>query len=446
MNFISVSLKKGIVFFKSNPQIIYTAILLLIIPAAFLFSNQQFLNVAKFAQERLEKERIGIFQDVLATFATGRLDEQEFLQKKIEGLKKQNETFVEIKVIKLENNLPKVIASLIKEEIGSIDEKNQQYFAAASLNPSGSFVFENFIGNERNWKAARAILEEDGSLSGFLVTTISMTKLDQIIAKNIQQTYYFLIVILIVILFLLIRQARLIDYSTLYKQLQGVDKMKDDFISIAAHELRTPLTAIKGYADLVSEISGLSESDKQRVERIKISADRLTFLVNDILDVSRLSQGRMVFNFQISNISGIIEKTIEILKIEADKKGLSLEYKKSVLPHISIDPIRFEQAMVNLIGNAIKYTSKGKIEIFTSQENKKLYIRVADTGFGISAEDQKHLFEKFFRIQNQETREIIGTGLGLWITKELIEKMGGTIMIESIKGVGAHFIISFLLK
>ncbi|KKU39481.1 MAG: Two-component sensor histidine kinase [Candidatus Azambacteria bacterium GW2011_GWE2_46_45] len=432
MNLLFASFKKGIDFFKGNPQVIYTALLILVIPMAFILSNQQFLNVAKTAQGRLEKERIGMMQDVFVAFASARLSDREFLQQKIEELKKQNEILAEIKLVRLEDNVPKIAASLRKEEIGTTDEADQQYLAMASLNPSSSFIIEIFPEGVRKWKAVRAILDENKTLSGFLVTEISMAESDRIIAENLTRAYYFLLIILVAILLLLIRQARLIDYSKLYNRLQEVDKMKDDFISMAAHELRTPLTAIKGYADLVSEVKGLSERDKDNLAIIKISADRLNSLVADILDVSRLSQGRLVFNFQAVDPSDIIKK--------------EMKYERKALPKISIDPIRFEQALVNLVGNAIKYTPKGKIEVLTEEAKGKLYIRIADTGLGISAEEQRRLFEKFYRIQTKETQEIIGTGLGLWITKELIEKMGGMIMVESIKGMGAHFIISFSVK
>lgn len=446
MNVIFASFKKGFSFFKNNPQLIYTALLLVVIPIAFIFSNQQFLDVAKTAQERLEKERIGMMQDVFAAFVAEKISDDGFLQAKLEELKKENEILAELKIIRLENNFPKIAASLEKSEIGKIDEKNQHFFGTASLNPASSFIFEESQTSGRTWKAVRALLDENKNLTGFLLTTISMSELDMIIASRIQRAYFVLILILVVILLLLIRQARLIDYSKLYSELQGIDKMKDDFISMAAHELRTPLTAIKGYADLVSETPVLPQKDKDNLAIIKISADRLSSLVADILDVSRLSQGRLVFNFQAIDPSDIIKKVVDSLKIEADKKGLELKYEKIVLPKISADPVRLEQALVNLVGNSIKYTPKGKIEILTKAEYGKLHIRIADTGLGISAEDQKRLFEKFFRIQTKETQEIIGTGLGLWITKELIEKMGGAIMLESIKGIGAHFIINFSIK
>ena len=126
MNLVFASFKKGIDFFKSNPQVIYTALLILVIPMAFILSNQQFLNVAKTAQGRLEKERIGMMQDVFVAFASARLSDREFLQQKIEELKKQNEILAEIKLVRLEDNVPKIAASLKKEEIGTTGGADQQ--------------------------------------------------------------------------------------------------------------------------------------------------------------------------------------------------------------------------------------------------------------------------------------------------------------------------------
>ncbi|MCK4525411.1 MAG: ATP-binding protein, partial [Candidatus Andersenbacteria bacterium] len=131
----------------------------------------------------------------------------------------------------------------------------------------------------------------------------------------------------------------------------------------------------------------------------------------------------------------------------ADEKKLLLEYKepKEKLPLVLADPERLKQALINLIGNSIKYTEKGSIEVTTKIENDKLEIKIADTGIGMSAEDQKHLFEKFHRVQNEKTAKIIGTGLGLWITKQIVELMNGKIYLESMKDVGTQVTVKLNL-
>ncbi|MEK7636176.1 MAG: HAMP domain-containing sensor histidine kinase [Patescibacteria group bacterium] len=446
MNSLIQSFLRGFYFLRENPQVFYTILLTIVIPLAFLFSSQEFLTVAQTTQERLEKERIGIMQDTFVIFAEQKLSDADFLQKKIESLRAQNETFLELKVVRLDKNAPRIIASLKKDEIDTFDEINQHLYAPASINPSTSFIFEVSEGGGRGWKAVRGILNENRELVGFFYSTVSMAELDSLISKKIRNAYFFLVAILIVIITLLIRQAKMIDYARLYGKLREADSVKDEFLSIAAHELRSPLQAIKGYADELSTLKNMPKEAEKDISIIRISAERLAMLISDILDVSRLAQGRLSFDIQKIDPTQILERVIQNLKNEAEKKGLLLEFKKSSAFTIAADPMRLEQAFINLISNAIKYTPKGSILLSVEKQYDNGYIRVADTGLGISAEDQKHLFEKFFRIKSKETREIIGTGLGLWITKEIIEKMGGEILLESIKDVGAHFIIKFPIK
>lgn len=127
----------------------------------------------------------------------------------------------------------------------------------------------------------------------------------------------------------------------------------------------------------------------------------------------------------------------------ASDKGLTLTCETGELPLIAVDVDRFRQVMINFIGNAIKYTPRGSVRLMTNVVDNHVVIRISDTGMGISAEDQKKIFQKFFRIKNEETAHIMGTGLGLWITQEIVRNMNGTIAIESIKGKGTDFIVSF---
>jgi signal transduction histidine kinase len=126
------------------------------------------------------------------------------------------------------------------------------------------------------------------------------------------------------------------------------------------------------------------------------------------------------------------------------QKGLNLTLTHTLKDtRINVDPNKFRQLMINLIGNAIKYTPKGDVKVTAEQKESRVYFRISDSGIGISAEEQKNLFQKFYRVKNSETSEIRGTGLGLWITKQIVELMDGHINVESIKGVGTHFIVDF---
>jgi two-component system, sensor histidine kinase ChiS len=223
-----------------------------------------------------------------------------------------------------------------------------------------------------------------------------------------------------------------------------VDKMKDIFISMASHELRTPLTAIKGYIDFLREEKGVMDSPEARhyIENMALSADRLNGLVTDMLEVSRIEGNRMPMEISAIDPDKAIEESIEEIKPQAIQKGLELHYDPSGHKIYALaDASRLKQVLINFIGNAIKYTPKGSVTVSTEIRNKEMAIIIADTGIGISSEDQENLFKKFSRIQNDKTKDIVGTGLGLWITMEIVKRMGGRITVESIEGVGSHFTV-----
>ena len=437
------NLSKKVSFIWKNPQLLYTVFLLIVIPWAFLVSSQKFLNVATTNQEKLEQERIGLMQDIFVGFAASFMDNPEFLQKKIERIKEQNSTIVDFKVLERVGEDYKIIASLNSKEIGEIDEKDNR-IDSYKLARSGKYlIFPTSESDGRHWLAVRAIMDDSSNDIGMIYTDVSMTHIDSLLKRNIKSAYSFLIFIIIIIGVLLIRQAKVIDYAVLYKRLKEVDQMKDDFIGMAAHELRTPLTIIRGYTEMLTGSKRLTESDRQLTTNIEASSEHLNQMISDILDVSRLQQGRLSFELQEIAPSGLIEEVIESLKYIAEQKGLSLLYEKKEAALINIDTDRLKQILINIIGNAVKYTPEGKVTITTYVEKGKLYIRVSDTGIGISAEDQRKLFARFYRVKSQETDSIRGTGLGLWITRNIINQMNGGISVESIKGKGTDFIISF---
>ena len=187
----------------------------------------------------------------------------------------------------------------------------------------------------------------------------------------------------------------------------------------------------------------LSHAGKEHLENIDRSASQLNLLIGDILDVAKLQEGRMSFAYKNVDVSGDIATVVDSFMKPAVDKGLRLSYDRTPLPLLSVDTDRFRQVMINLVGNAVKYTPKGKVKIMTEKEGDRVNIRVSDTGMGISAEDQQKLFQKFYRVKNEETQKITGTGLGLWITAQIVKTMKGTIAVESIKGKGTDFVLSF---
>ena len=228
--------------------------------------------------------------------------------------------------------------------------------------------------------------------------------------------------------------------------LKRLQELKNEFVFIAAHELRTPVTAIKGYLSMVFEEadSSLSASVKKYLDTASKANDRLVQLVNDILEIARSEAGRMKIEVSSVNLSegarAIIE---EVATLAADKK-IKINYQPpDNLPLVLADSARLKEIIMNFISNAIKYNrDTGSITITHEVAENKVITHITDTGYGLSLEDQKHMFEKFFRSNADVVKKVQGTGLGLFITKELVEKMGGQVWVKSEKDKGSTFSFS----
>lgn len=223
-----------------------------------------------------------------------------------------------------------------------------------------------------------------------------------------------------------------------------LDKMKTDFISVVSHELRTPLTSIKGYTDLLlSGATGeLSELQSEFLGIIQSSTTRLSNLINDILDISRIESGSIQIKYEPIDYRRIVSDTLRLMKAAADEKQISMDASlPETIPPVRGDSDKVTQVLANLVNNAIKYTPEGgwvKVSLEVAGE-ASVTTCVADSGIGVSNEDQARLFQKFFRADNTSTREAGGTGLGLVIAKTIIELLGGAIWVESEPGRGSRF-------
>lgn len=233
-----------------------------------------------------------------------------------------------------------------------------------------------------------------------------------------------------------------------------LERSKDEFFAVASHELRTPLTAIRGNTDMLLDMYGEKIKDKEikdMILDINEASKRLIGIVNDFLDASRLEQGKITLENKTFNITEAIEKVVNSLKESADEKKLSLEFIKNDISKLEVfaDMEKVEQVLFNLIGNSIKFTSVGKVEVSFSVSNGFVKISISDTGPGISAQNENLLFRKFQPAGEQIlVRDVTkSTGLGLYISRLLISKMGGTIGLEkSVVGKGSTFFFTLPLS
>ncbi len=438
------SLARVIERIKKHPQLFWTLFVAIAITVGFIIVAQLFISIAQDAQERLVNVRIGSIQDSLSEFVVLEQESKDKIDSAIMNLMIQNPTIVDFTFYTKQKDVFEVFASSNKSKVGSTTQSIPLAGQLALNDTKNSYTIEVQNSSERLYQTFRS-LKKDGEVVGLIETTQTLSQADLIIEQNIQKGILIFIIILVLIMFLFFRHSRIIDYTTLYSELKKVDQLKDDFISMASHELKTPLAAIRGYSEFITEAPEIADEYKEYSRRIDVSSKQLALLVEDMLDVSRLEQDRMAFESKKILVPDFIKKLMPDFTALIQQKPLTciLEQEGLKFAYIMADETKLRQVLINLVGNAIKYTKEGEVKIKLLNDKEKLEIQISDTGIGMGEEERKHLFEKFYRIRNSETQDIKGTGLGLWITKQLVEKMGGKLSIESIKGVGTHMIIRF---
>ena len=221
------------------------------------------------------------------------------------------------------------------------------------------------------------------------------------------------------------------------------ERAKTEFVSTVSHELRTPMTSIKGYADLLmmGAVGEMTADQRNFLAIIRNNADRLTDLVNDLLNISRIESGRVELALKAIRIEKTIGQVITTLEPRAKDKGLVLRQDVPPdLPNVLADPARVVQILTNLVANACQYTpTGGEVVVSARAHGDEVHISVHDTGIGVSPADQEKIFDRFFRADDPLVQEVSGTGLGLPIVKSLTEMHGGRIWVESEPGEGSTF-------
>ncbi len=234
-------------------------------------------------------------------------------------------------------------------------------------------------------------------------------------------------------------------------QLKKLDRAKSEFISIASHQLRTPLTAIKGYISMMQQgdFGKFPEKFTQPMDRVFKSTDRIIHLVEDLLNISRLESGRMQYDFEKVDLADLVQEVYDELEQYGKKRGLDFTYQrpKEKLPLIEIDRNKIRETIMNLMDNAVKYTEKGFVRVSLEKLDGTVRFKVSDSGRGIAPDEMPMLFQKFSRASGVQLVHVEGTGLGLYIAKEILKKHKGKIWAESEgKGKGSSFIIDFKIN
>jgi PAS domain S-box-containing protein len=243
---------------------------------------------------------------------------------------------------------------------------------------------------------------------------------------------------------------------------RAAEKQRADFISTASHEMRTPVAAIEGYLALAlnDKVATIDNRARDYLEKAHESTQHLGQLFQDLLTSAKAEDGRLTSHPTAVELGSFLEKITTDLRFSAEKKGLQMEFlvgssnvidasqnaggEKTIRPlyYVNVDPDRLREVVTNLFDNAVKYTPEGKVSIGLTGNDQVVQCYVQDTGPGIPAEDVPHLFQKFYRVDNSATRTIGGTGLGLFISRKIIELYSGRVWVESQLGKGSTFYIN----
>ncbi len=243
-----------------------------------------------------------------------------------------------------------------------------------------------------------------------------------------------------------------ISNAQLIATIQAANVAKSEFVSFVSHELKNPMTSIKGYTELLAAgaVGQVNEAQANFLSTIRSNIDRMNTLISDLNDVSKIEAGRLRLDFIALPLSSAVEDIVRSIRRQVDEKGQNFVINLPAdLPKVWADRTRLAQVLVNLVSNATKYSPQGGLIEVAAEDcpnqwdpagsPQVVHIWVKDSGIGINPEDQKKIFQKFFRSEDPKTREVPGTGLGLNITKSLVEMQGGKIWFESEYRIGTTF-------
>ena len=247
---------------------------------------------------------------------------------------------------------------------------------------------------------------------------------------------------------LLIGAGMIFAYRNVSSEL-ALAKLKSDFVSNVSHELRTPLALIRLYAETL-ELGRISSADKHQeyYEIIRKESERLTSLINNILDFSRIEAGKKEYSFRETDVADLVRSTLESYRFEIEQNGFQFEQKiDNNLPPLSVDREAIARSLLNLVSNAVKYSAGRKyLGVHLYRRNESVNLEVVDHGIGIPAKEQLKIFEKFYRVGDPLVHNTKGSGLGLSLVRHIVQAHGGQVAVESAPGHGSKFIIILPVK
>ena len=430
------ALRTGLSLLGQHTRLWFVVVLVVVLPTIFIFGFQAVERAAQANIKTVQVQRMSALHDLIKII----LSQSDIDQ--VDSLAQFSTTqrdLVRLIVLKEVGSELVILFHPDPIQIGKSETKLEG-FRAAVIRPGESIIFEAHHRAGRTWQAYRFLPES----SHYILTEHDFSSLDALLKARWIDVYLILSVVFIFIIVLAYWLMRQIDFERRYRALESKLKARDLLAEGMVHELRAPLTAMRGYASLIEESRDVPETMRGYAGRIGQSASRLVDLVSDFLRAAKVHANTFVVAKSPLDIKSLVDRVLAQYQAQATAKGLSLNCGEiETAEKLYTDDKRLEQILNNLVSNAIKYTDRGSVTISVDQTFRHTKFTVADTGSGMSAEDQKKLFAPFVRVGDEATQtKVTGTGLGMWLTKEMVEQLGGTIGVESIKEMGTHVIVT----
>lgn len=433
---------------RNKLELIYSIAVLIAIPLIVLANT--FITTSVVIDKAFDVElmrKADLANSVIANTSSDLIESNSYnkLSTVLNGLEKIQPTIQGSSIIVETNDKLKVVA---KSDTG--DSSFDQYNALLAINEKRSVAKKIDIYDKHNnlnqaWNVMTPVLNSENEAIALISTNFLTIDAQEAIDHAYRLSFIMLAVSIIVIIILLFRHFRLVGNIQLLAKQKEVNQTMSDFLSVATHELRAPTTIIKGYlSSVIEDNNQIAPEVKKQISIALQQTERLNSLVQDLLNVSRVDQGKIEYKIAPVDTTAILNTLVENYRPIVAEKELEIIFNNSQsIPLVSADEGRVQEIFTNLIDNAYKYTSKGSITIEQKITKSTVMINFRDTGFGMGPDAKERLFQRFYRIKTEQTNNIQGTGLGLWIIKQYIEAMGGKISVETMENVGSNFIVEF---
>lgn len=420
--------------------VVYPIIILICIPVLLIINTVWNLRTFGRDVNYLIRHQAVSVADTIKPVVLENINDNQKLREILVKTSNSSSDIVDISVLSEEDQEVSLITSSSGNYIQEDFEKLGLSQLSIGFNESFAGLSYDPISGKNLWNVSVPLEKIEGK-NYIIFLKFGVEKVDEILARTSRDSYMILAVLVVVALALLVNHFIFYQKAQRTRQLEEIDKLKDEFLSMAAHELRTPITALVGYLEMLPKKISPEEAQKimSDIALLQSLTNDLRNLIEDLLNVSRIEQGRLTYEKEDVDVNKVIGDVVTTITPKAQEKGLNIKFQPQELPIVKADRNKLRQVVTNLVGNSVKYTLTGSIDITAVKKDKFIEVSVKDTGIGIPPDHLPKLFSKFHRVQDKKTAEVRGTGLGLWITKQIIEQMGGKISVESIYGTGSRF-------